>query len=573
MANPMFDTSQNRLNYGELLQPGLGCSLDFAVGLTYSLDLEALLGVPISLGILDEMDTSLRDNPFYLLEAIRKSSDKLAIFCNAGGISLPQKIQSVYSLLENSVFEVKLPNKQNFHPKLWFIKYTNNESMTSYIKLIVLSRNLTFDNSLDLAFEFVGEIGKAKRNKNLPLFDMLSFVAEFSNKTKKEKLMSLAAEVLNVKEFIVSSPFADYTFFPLGIEGYAKEATELFRDNRDVFVVSPFLSDDIVTKLTKINGHKTLITRKTSVNQNAMKRFDSVYITKDILTDNEIGTKQDIHAKLYFTAGNTGNHLYLGSANASHNAFYKNVEFLLKLKYDPYMISYERIFNDLIPQENCPFEKITSMPIIIEESKEDQEFDSALKEAVWAIKGAKVLENGEGYEVEVRAASLKTEMKIRIAPLQKPYALVPLEKITLLKNILLKELSEFYVLAVEDKKIVVKIETKNMPQGRDDAVYKGIISSKTAFLSYVSFMLSENYSESAYEQSEYLKLLDSNVSSTTGTDNTAAVYEKMLKAVVKNPKRLNEISDVINRLDDGVIGKEFIEMYEQFKLAVGRLGK
>ena len=572
MANPMFDTSQNRLNYGELLQSDLGCSLDFAVGLTYSLDLEALLGVPISLGILDEMDTSLRDNPFYLLEAIRKSSDKLAIFCNAGGISLPQKIQSVYSLLENSVFEVKLQNKQNFHPKLWFIKYTNNESRTSYIKLIVLSRNLTFDNSLDLAFEFVGEIGKAKRNKNLPLFDMLRFVAEFSNKTKKEKIMSLAAEVLNVKEFIVSSPFADYTFLPLGIEGYAKDATELFRDNRDVFVVSPFLSDDIVTELTKINGRKTLVTRKASVNQNAMKSFDNVYITKDILTDNEFGTKQDIHAKLYFTAGNAGNHLYLGSANASHNAFYKNVEFLLKLKYDPYMISYERIFNDLIPQENCPFEKITSMPII-EESKEEQEIDSALKEAVWAIKGAKVLENGEGYDVEVRASSLKTGKEIRIAPLQKSYALVPLEKITLLKNILLKELSEFYVIAVEDKKIVVKIETKNMPQGRDDAVYKGIISSKNAFLSYVSFMLSENYSESAYEQSEYLKLLDSNASSTAGTDNTAAVYEKMLKAVVKNPKRLNEISDVINRLDDDVIGKEFMEMYEQFKLAVGRLGK
>ena len=572
MANPMFDTSQNRLNYGELLQPDLGCSLEFAVGLTYSLDLEALLGVPISLGLLDEMDTSLRDNPFYLLEAIRKSSDKLAIFCNAGGISLPRKIQSVYSLLENSVFEVKLPNKQSFHPKLWIIKYTNYESKTSYIKLIVLSRNLTFDNSLDLAFEFVGEIGKAKRNKNRPLFDMLSFVAEYSNKTKKEKIMSLAAEVLNVKDFIISSPFEDYTFLPLGIEGYAKDATELFRDNRDVFVVSPFLSDDILTELTKINGQKTLITRKTSVNQNAMKRFDNVYITKDILTDNEFGTKQDIHAKLYFTAGNTGNHLYLGSANASHNAFYKNVEFLLKLKYAPYMSSYERIFNDLIPQENCPFEKITSIPII-EESKEDKEIDSALKEAVWAIKGAKVLENGDDYAVEVRASSLKTRKEIRIAPLQKAYALVPLEKITLLKNILLKELSEFYVLAVEDKKIVVKIDTKNMPQGRDDAVYKGIISSKNAFLSYVSFMLSENYSENAYEQSEYLKLLDSNASSSTGIDNTAAVYEKMLKAVVKNPKRINEISDVINRLDDDVIGEEFLEMYKQFKLAVGRLGK
>ena len=52
MAKQMFDTSQNRLNYSELLQPELGYNLDFAVGLTYSLGLEALLGVPISMGLL-----------------------------------------------------------------------------------------------------------------------------------------------------------------------------------------------------------------------------------------------------------------------------------------------------------------------------------------------------------------------------------------------------------------------------------------------------------------------------------------------------------------------------------------
>ena len=113
----MFDTAHNRLSYSELLQPELGYKLDFAVGLTYSLDLEALLGIPVSLGLLDEADSELMRSPFYLLEAIRKSSDSLAIFCNAGGIALPQKIQSIYSLLENSVFEIKLSNRQNFHLK------------------------------------------------------------------------------------------------------------------------------------------------------------------------------------------------------------------------------------------------------------------------------------------------------------------------------------------------------------------------------------------------------------------------------------------------------------------------
>ena len=40
----MFDAANNRLSYSEMLQPDIGYELDFAVGLTYSLDLEALLG-------------------------------------------------------------------------------------------------------------------------------------------------------------------------------------------------------------------------------------------------------------------------------------------------------------------------------------------------------------------------------------------------------------------------------------------------------------------------------------------------------------------------------------------------
>lgn len=46
----MFDTAHNRLSYSEQLLPEPGYALDFAVCLTYSLDLEALLGVQYLLG-------------------------------------------------------------------------------------------------------------------------------------------------------------------------------------------------------------------------------------------------------------------------------------------------------------------------------------------------------------------------------------------------------------------------------------------------------------------------------------------------------------------------------------------
>ena len=169
MARTLFDYEENRLDYGGLLMPEIGYDVDFAVAFTYSLDLEALLGVPVSLGLLDDdMDTGLIENPFFLLEAIRKSSDKIAIFCNAGSIALPRNIRSVFALLENSVFEVNLSGMNSFHPKMWFIKYTNDEG-ASYIKLIVLSRNLTFDRSFDYEVEMTGQIGirnKADRHRD-----------------------------------------------------------------------------------------------------------------------------------------------------------------------------------------------------------------------------------------------------------------------------------------------------------------------------------------------------------------------------------------------------------------------
>ena len=61
----MFDLANDRLSYSEMLRPDAGYTLDFAVGMTYSLDLEALLGVPISLGLLDDADEGNLQSPLY----------------------------------------------------------------------------------------------------------------------------------------------------------------------------------------------------------------------------------------------------------------------------------------------------------------------------------------------------------------------------------------------------------------------------------------------------------------------------------------------------------------------------
>jgi len=298
MARTVLNQKNDRLCYGDMLLPKDNYELDFAVGLTYSLDLEALLGVPVSLGMLDEIDTIHKNNPYYLLEAIRRSARKIAIFCNAASMKMPQCIRPVYALLENSIFEILLPGKANFHPKLWVIKYSCGKS-DSYVKVITLSRNLTFDRSFDVAVELMGKVGKSQNPRNRPLVDLLNYIAE-SAPDKKDEIRQLTRAVMHVefrhtetwddetRTSYLWDDFYDYTFHPFGIPKYTGKAGSLLLESDiiNTFVISPFISKGIMSKFSNVPGRKTLVTRRSSLTNEIVKMFDDVYVARDaVMTD------------------------------------------------------------------------------------------------------------------------------------------------------------------------------------------------------------------------------------------------------------------------------------------------
>lgn len=579
MSKRYFDQGENRVNYGEMLLPEIGYDIVFAVGLTYSLDLEALLGVPVSLGLLDEIDESYVHNPYLLLEAIRKSSDKIAVFCNAGSMAMPQNIQSVFALLENSVFEVKLQNRQNFHPKLWFVKYSNG--IDEYMKLIVLSRNLTFDRSFDYAVSMNGKITRKKNIKNQPLADMLNYVADFSYGAKKRGVLRLAEEIMQVSEFEISDEFEECEFIPLGIGSKLAEDTMIGDRYSDIFVVSPFLSDGIINDLVKKAKNKTLVTRKSSLTQNIMDCFDEVYITKDyVLQGDEIQEEQenghdnlqkniektltqDIHAKIYFTRGENGNYLYVGSANASQNAFYKNVEFLLKLKFKTHQTSYDKIKSDFLPNDGF-FEKLPELGELETKDSLESNIDDAFKDIIFAIKKAQVTATGASYQITVTTNGNRTCKKAFIAPIFKIDEWKVFDRQIEFDNIALNELSEFFTIKIDNEQTLCKIKTDGIPAERDKAIFKTIIGSKAGFLSYVSLILSDNLPEALLEQGEILKDMVSD-GSTPANIVPTSLYENMLQTAVKNPYKLLDIENLLQYVDSDIVGDEFVETYKEFQ--------
>lgn len=85
------DSNRDRTDYSGILMPPDGYRLDRAVGTTYSLDLEALTAVAICLGLSEETDSKLMQNPIGMLNALQKVSDKIVLFCEAGQIKVPTK--------------------------------------------------------------------------------------------------------------------------------------------------------------------------------------------------------------------------------------------------------------------------------------------------------------------------------------------------------------------------------------------------------------------------------------------------------------------------------------------------
>ena len=97
--------------FGRVLRDPL-YRVDFAVGTTYSLDLDTFISLPFSLGFLEEPDEVMRKSVAYIFSALRICSDNLAVFCNYSDIKVPPECRRLYyALMEGSVFPINVGKK------------------------------------------------------------------------------------------------------------------------------------------------------------------------------------------------------------------------------------------------------------------------------------------------------------------------------------------------------------------------------------------------------------------------------------------------------------------------------
>ena len=591
-----MDNLWNDIVYTDVMQSD-GYVVDYAVLTTYSLDMPSLLSVPFMLGAMSDLTETTMRSPHLVLEAVNKSVGKFSVFCNAGCIVVPQANSKLYALLERSVVQIALPAKGigfvNFHPKVWVIKETNPDTDDSQIKVVVLSRNLTCSNDLDVVCELIGHIGtkpatRRSRTKHKPLADFLEWLAERGSSKIRKQIRGIITDLDCVERFeLIDSPFDDYAFFPMGIDGYDGLEQCLKADMLDhateMVVISPFIDQKTLEKMTACSpkARKTLITRHASVTDEILSLFndnDGVYAPKEVLTDKvEKDVAVDLHEKVYFIRryeGNlTYNHLYLGSTNATQNGFGRNVEFLLHLRFAPYKTSYDKFRSELIhDRKDSIFEQVTAVPADIKD-QENTSYELLLRQAVAAIQKAKVKRQGEYYNVTILCGKSRLpKEEVKIYPLGCEAMEKNLTDGTTFEKLELAMLTEFYVLAVGDIRRVVKIETTGMPtEERDCAIFRSIINTKGKFISYLALMLTDDTEQYVLESQQMEKELAEMTASIKEQEISISLYEDMVRMAYTDPDRISAIRSVIAKADASVIPEHFAELYASFENAIKQI--
>lgn len=589
----------NDLVYNEIVATP-GFELEFAVGTTYSLDAEAFLAIALSFARLGDVTDVDFQAPFRLLEGLRQANSKVAIFCNRGGLQPPSRMNPLYAMLDKSVFEVADERKgnelANFHPKVWVIKERSlGNPDKRQVKLIVMSRNLTKDTSLDCAVSMTAPLGVRTnaelRQKHQPLKDLLLILADKANKNKKGKIKKLANEIDSMGAFELEPSYEDYEFLPIHFGGNLNSEIDFETElpGERMAVVSPFIDVKTLNWLNNFRPkqEKVLITRMDSLTPEIMELYSGenreVWVMSQIAEQNDI-QQMNLHAKMYFSWGVKGGgiNLWLGSANATHNGFYRNSEFMVKLKLKRGRNQFEDFKAEFCDEKKQMCERITFLPEVETEKENNSLAISVRKNLISRYNlTAHVVSTEDDHIITIKAKRIKEiRGKITLAPIQEHWNEVELTPELLqcqIKVTARSHLSEFYILKVEPfdeeispVKIVIKINTTGIPEDRDDHIFRSLIDTRDKILNYIEMMITDRPQELA---SIMMQADDSIVmgANTMVTHRSSALYESLLRIAATNPERLEDIEELVNRLDTNVIPDSFRQVSEMFKRSIKKL--
>ena len=591
--------------YTEAVTPPPGYIFDQAVTTTFSLDPATVLSLPTHIA-LAERPSSTAIDPIKLLESLRRLSGRFSVYVDHAGIKSPSGSNVLFGLLESMVIPTKAPRKGAFHPKIWVLRFIRPDIDESpLIRLLILSRNITYDRSWDISLQLEGRPGRRYIAANRPLGEFLNSLPNISTRpvemARKVQINQLADDIRKTA-WELPAEFEDVVFHILGTKSKAWSPSW----SRRMAVISPFITDEALSWLSDHTEELVaVVSRPDELNQIRTETLQMAdkWFTLDEAAETEDGEEPDkqdtvgLHAKVYVTEKGWWTRLYLGSANATSAALLQcnNSEILVELVGRTSRVGG---IETLLGENGLG-------PILAEHTQSDElvPVDDEEASARKALEKARVLlANAElklicevdGDAWRLSLVSSEPLFISGISGLKAWPITVSEDRATDVFNLTQSTFAEIGRYATESVtgliafefvskirklslRMVLNVRVEGLPENRNDAIFKLVLKNREGFLRYILLLL-EEYTDEFLNKRGLFNTGDGTGSWAEGFANEVPILEELVRAFSRSPDKLKDVEAIVNRLmrdEDGktIVPKEFIELWNVFEITMEEADK
>ena len=583
----------NRLTLIEAMRPPVGFRFESAMAVTYTLNLQTLVAAPAAFALaeLGGGPDSGSYEPVELLHALRTHASKLTVFCEAGEIGLPPS-RRVFAFLEGTVVPVTAPRGGVVHPKVWVLRYeaagepTDGQSREQRLRVLVASRNLTFDESWDTVVR-LDESANGDGPALAPvgeLFDGLLGAADHNiPEVHRHRVRSLS-QALNTARFTLPE---GVDVLQVHVLGLAETPSPLPGDAERSLIISPFVSSDFFTRVHPVPVGE-LVSRPEwldRLNRDAFAQVSDAYWFDDGSTP-DVAPQADglspfdpgrpligLHAKVFAFEGDGRARLFLGSANATGAAFANNVEILVEMAGSTAALGIDRLCDGSGEEPGLRdlFHRYT--PNAGPNGSEGLSALDLQRRAIarLAFEGT-VSDSGDGWSVTYRSGQpmpAHEGIEIHCWPLATAGNRRPVsggKRLEARFETSLEAISGFlaFELASEDgtlSSFVVPVPLNGVPESREQSLMRTLIGNAERFFRYLLALLDEDSGEMD------IAVVARRVSESASDDSRGGVslpvLEKLLRTMRRDPQKLAGLHPLVSDLaTDDALPPGFADLWE-----------
>lgn len=604
MADRVALDPENRALYGEILRAPVGYELDVALATTYTLDFETALVIPAMLAFhAAESRKETLDTPLALLEGLERLSANIAIFCEAGRIkAVPKQANRLTALLEDTVTEVLAPRGGAFHPKIWALRFAPVDGRgKARLRLALLSRNLTTDNSWDISLCLDGAPGDTPQPENAPLVELLLALPGMAvNRPTPDRAAQIAEQIAEDLASAIWEHPEHVRRITFAVNGLTDEVWKP-RIGTSLGVMSPFVTDGALSALSRrIPSEKASLLGRSeelaSLKPETLARFGQVLVM-DEMAETEDGEDtpdsahggapaRGLHAKAIITERYSSTEITVGSGNATSAALLsgENVEVFATISgYSRHLGTVEEQFSpERLGRYLRDFTPFTPPDDTAEKAAEER-LDAVRRNLIEA--GLCLhCEEDEGGRFALGLSS-STDIHVpafidtRIWPIVTGSAngvdvRYLREQPTRLGSIALRDVTRWIGVCLSDGEtgqeqiFTLGTELVGLPETRTAEILRSIIENREAFLRYIRLLLGD-VSEAA--KALFAAGTGGDFGAIFGNAQEAALLEDMVRALSGDGRQLRDIERLVQRLSDletgqsDVIPNEFLDLWETFR--------